>query len=369
MKRFEYADNKIGTSEMTITITSMIIGVGILNLPRLLARETSSSDGWISIAVAGGAALLLAWFLAKFSILFHEQGYFLFTAQIATRPVAFIATGAITLYFLMFSAYEVRAIANISKQYLFERTPVEVIALAFLLVLTYAVSGSSVGLLRLNVLFLPLVLFIALVVLSFSTSIFKLDELQPFFISDWRQIGTGAKDTIFSLLGFEVVLFYITMMKRPQGAPKAAAIGVAIPLILYLMIYLICVGVFSQPGLKEIKYPAIELAKEIQIPGEFFERFESIFFTIWIMTIFNSATMAMDICVHTLCSMFRWKKRMNWLFILAPCIYFISMISQDPIEFITFGSIISYTGIVSAIIFPILIYLISIIRGVKGNAS
>lgn len=369
MKSFEYGDSEIGFVDIVITISSMIIGVGILFLPRALAKTVQSSDGWVSMLLAGLLAIGSAWMLAKIAIHFSKQGYFAYASAAVTKPIALIAIISLTLYFILYSAYEVRAIANISKQYLFERTPVEAISLTFLLVVVYAVSGSRVGIIRLNILFLPIVIVISLVVLTFSISIFNLNDLKPFMASDWKSLAKGMQTSAFSLLGFEVILIYITLMNHPKKAPKAVVIGVAIPVVLYTTIYLACVGVFSHFALQQITYPAIELAKEMQIPGAFFERFESMFFTIWIMAVFTTTIMAYDCSIYLLMSIFNKTKKKTWVFILSPFIYILCMFPRNLADFDKISGIISYVGLIVAIIFPILIHVAAKIRGVNSDAS
>ncbi|MZQ81946.1 endospore germination permease [Paenibacillus sp. 5J-6] len=369
MKSFEYGDKEIGLLDISITVTSMIIGVGILMLPRELAKTVQGSDGWISMISAGILAIGVAWILAKIATHFSTQGYYAYATAAVTKPIAFAAILFLSLYFLSFCAFEVRAIANIAKQYLFETTPVEVIAFAFLMVNVYAVSGSRVGLIRLNILFIPIVLFVTVLVLLFSLGMVDVKELKPFFTTDWKSLASATKTTAFSLLGFEVILFYITMMNRPKDAPKAVAIGVLIPLVLYTSIYLVCVGVFSQLALPEITYPAVELAKEMTIPGEFFERFESIFFTIWIMAVFTTTVMAYDCTIYGLRSLFTKPKHKTWVFILSPIIYLLCMYPKNLSDFSKMSTLISYTGIVVSILFPILIHAVAKLRGVKSDAS
>jgi len=368
MSRYD-VDREIGLTEMTATITSMMIGVGVLTMPRTIAGLTQASDGWISITIAGMIMILFGWILAKFAVRIHRKSFYTYAGELVSKPVAFVATATMSIYFMMFSAYEVRAIGNISKQYLFERTPMEYVALCFLWIVIYAVAGSRIGVLRLNMLFLPLVLIIALFVLAFSGSIFEADNLKPMFVSDWKQVSIGVKECVFSMLGFEVVLFYVMLMNNPSAAPKATVYGVAIPVLLYVFIYIVTVGVFSQEALTEINYPTIELAKEIQVPGEFFERFESIFFTIWIMTIFNSACMGYDITIHTLNMLFNKASKFTLIVFTAPVIYMISMYAVNEVEFSSFGTIISYTGLTAGIGFPILLQLIAVFKERKKHAS
>jgi len=154
------------------------------------------------------------------------------------------------------------------------------------------------------------------------------------------------------------------MMNKPKDVSAAAIIGVAIPTSLYLCLYIVCVGVFSFQGLREITYPVIELAKEIQFPGEFFERFESIFFIIWVMAIFNTTTMAMDMTLRSVLMIFPSTRKLTWLYMICPVLFVISMTPRNDHEFQVFADVISYLGLVSVILIPCLLFAIAKVRGV-----
>lgn len=367
MKPFDYADAKIGTREMTILISSIILGVGVLTMPRSLAEATNSSDGWVSILIAGAIAILFAWIASKLAARFPGRSFYDFASSVVSKPVATVITSAFFVYFIGYVAYETRMIASISKQYLFERTPVEVIAFAFLAVVAYSVSGTQIALLRLNVLFLPIVLLILMFVLVFSTDLFDVKNLRPFFVTKPLHLIYGSSEAIFSFLGFEMVMFYAVLMRKPSKAPIASVIGVLIPLVLYLLVYVITIGVFANAGTANIQYPTVELAKEIELPGEFFERFESLFFTIWIMTVFNTASMALDVSIVCARSVFKSLKKPTAIMGLVPLIYLICMFPQDVGEVSAFGQWLSYAGSVLIGIVPISLLLIAKARGIKGN--
>lgn len=368
MKRFEYADALIGKKELCISISSMVIGVGILTLPRTIASDIEASDGWINIVTGGVMAMIFAWLLAKLATRFPRMTFFEYTSNIVTRPVSYVLTLLMSIYFLLFVSYEICSVGIIAKQYLFKVTPVEVITFVFLLVLIYATSGSSIGIIRLNVLFFPIVFFIVIFVLIFTIRLIEKENLQPVFISEMSSILTGIKQSVFSFLGFEIILFYTTLMKRPQDAPKAALIGLAIPIILYTVIYLFTIGVFSSFGTKNLVFPTIELAKEVELPGAFLERVDSIFFTVWIMTIFNTASMAYDFSVMLIRFMFPQVKKITLISVLAFISYVLSMLPQDFNQLSSFGEFISITSAVVGLLLPTILLLIAIVRGVKADA-
>ncbi|KMZ39675.1 MULTISPECIES: endospore germination permease [Bacillales] len=361
------AEKMISKNHMGINIASVTIGVGILTFPRSLAKATGAFDGWISVVISGLCACLVGWLLAKLAARFPRQSFFEYSSMIASKPIAYILTFLVCIYTMLFVSFEIRAIGNIAKQYLFYNTPVEMITLSFLLIVQYSVIGSRIAMLRLNLLFLPVVLVVMFVVLLFTTQLFDIQNVRPFFSSDWRSLLEGSRVVGLSYSGFEIILFYTMLMKKPQEGAKAVTLGLSIPILLYMTIYMFAIGVFSAEVATNLTYPTIELAKEVEIPGGFFERVESVFFTIWIMTIFNTCAMWLDITVLNLSSMFNKVRKTFWVLILSPMIYLVAMLPQNLVDFFTFADSITYFGMILVYLCPILLLLIAVIRGVKGH--
>ncbi|MBP1933789.1 GerAB/ArcD/ProY family transporter [Ammoniphilus resinae] len=368
MKSFEYGDEEIGSREILYAVSSMVIGVGIFGLPRTVGSVTKGSDGWVSILLGGVLALFFAWLVAKLASRFPRQTFLQYTTTLVSKPVAIFLTILLAFHLMQFTAYEMRTVANISKVYLFDRTPVEVIALLFLLVVTYGVACSSVGLFRLNLLFLPIVLLIAILLLIMNIGYFEPGNLKPVFSTKWTGYFQGARETLFAFLGFEILLVYIAMTNQPEKTPKAVMIGMSIPLLLYLFVFIIVVGVFGHTAMIQLTDPTIEIAKEVEVPGEFFERFESLFFTIWIMTIFNTSALAFDASVLAFRSVFPKIKRVWLIFFLAPIIYLFGMMPPNLIRVYEVGNWLGFSGFIFAILMPTILFGIAKLRGIKGNA-
>src|SRR5699024_6778292 len=342
VKRFEYADELISEREIMIAIPSIVIGVGILSLPRFLATVTTAADGWISILAGGVLAIGMTWIIAKLAASFPHQSFLSYASRIVTKPVAVVLTFLFAFFFLQVVAFQVREIADISKQYLFNRTPVEVLALVFLLVVVYAVSGSRAGLFRLNMMFFPIILFISSLVIFFSINRFESEHLFPMFQTSFTGYLKGLGSAATSYIGFGILWFYLSLVRQPSKAPKYAITGMCIPVVLYMVIFIACIGVFGNEVTQNLLLPVVELAKGAEIPGEFFERFESVFFTIWIMAIFNTTTLGLDISVFALTQIFKNTPKYTIIFILSPLVYVTAMYPQNLIEVSSFGTYIGY---------------------------
>lgn len=364
MEKFEYADKHITDKQILVAIPSFVISTGILSLPQSLASDSLGSDGWISLLIGGLFAVSLTWAIAKLTSSFPNQSFLSFASLIVTKPVAIVLTFLFSIISLNVTAMQIREIADISKHYLLRETPVEVISLTFFLLIIYAVSSSRIGIFRLNTLFLPFILIIAIVIILFNIHLFNFGYLSPSFETGLNGYLYGVEHSMLSYAGFGLLWFYISLVKKPQKTPKMAAAGMLIPIILYILLYLACILVFGASVTSNLQYPTIELAKIVEIPGGILERFESIFFVIWVMAIFNTTTMSLDIAVFALNSIFKNISKIKITLFLAPIAYAIGMFPHNIIQVNALSRLVSFSTTSYSIFILILLFTIAKIRRV-----
>jgi len=369
LKPFEYGDEEIGSRELTFTVSSIIIGTGALSMPRVIAEQTLFTDGWIILFLGGLICAVFAWIITKIANLFPNQTFFQYTSAYLSKPIAYGVTGILVLTFAGITAYQARTISIIAQTYLFGKTPIELLSFFYLLVVIYGVSGSRVALFRLNMLFLPIVVSAILALSLLNINLMDTRNLLPLFQTKWSQYAIGMKESIFTFIGFEAVLFYSSIVKQKDKAPLAAAKGVMITNLLYILIYLTCIIVFSNSTTKNLTYPVIELGKEIEIAGGFLERFDAIFFTTWIITIFNTTAMYYDISIIGFRSMFPSIKKKIFIFVSAPIIYLLNMLPENVTKVTRYGTYLAWVDMACVIIVPLLVFIIYKIKGGKNSES
>lgn len=369
MNPFKYSDEKISDRELMIAIPSVIIGVGVLSLPREIANVTLFSDGWISILIAGIFITFITILGMKVAELFPGKSFLSYTSHLVTKPIALLFLLIVIVISLFFCAYSTRYIAYIAQQYLFEHTPMEVIALSFILVVVYAVSGSRAGLFRLNLLFLPIILFVFLLVGVFNVTWIERNNFLPMFQTDLQGYLLGIKETFTAFLGFEIVLIYTMLINRPKKLTKKVIIGMSIPILFYIMIFLMTIGIFGYRVTANLEFPTIELAKRVDIPGGILERIDPFVFSVWTMTIFTTAAILLDVIVLLLSSLFKKISKKMLTFILSPIVYYISMFPQQIDHVQTATSIVSVIATYSLIAIVIILFIMTKIRGVKKSEN
>lgn len=357
----------INEKDIMFAVATNIISITILFLPRYVANNTVSADGWLTILLGGLIAIVLGWFLAKIASSFPNQSFLSFASYLVSKPVAILLSIAFIVQFIVISSFQIREIATLSHEYLFDRTPIEVVCLAFLLVVVYAVSGSRAAIFRLNIMFFPFVIGGLLLLIFFPLGAVKLENLLPVFETDLKGIALGTTSSLNAFLGFSIVLFYISLVKKPQQTPKMTVLGILWPFFFYIVIFIVCIGVFGNETTKNLYYPVFELSKKVSNPGNFIERFDSILFIIWTLIVFTTSLMAFDIAVLLLTLIFKNTKKMTIIFMLSPINFFLAMLPTNYIEINKIAKYMAYTEITFIVFVILLLGTMLFIKGVKTS--
>ena len=355
----------IQDKDIMFAVASNIISITILFLPRYITENTVSSDGWLTIIFGGIIAIILGWLLAKIAASFPNESFLSFATYLVSRPIAIILCFFFILQYITISSFQIREVATLSHEYLFDRTPLEVVCLAFILVVIYAASGSRAAIFRLNIMFFPFVVGGLVLLVLTPIGAVKLEHLLPVFETDLKDYLAGTTSSLNALLGFSIVLFYISLIKEPKQAPKMTILGILWPLIFFVIIFIICVGVFGNVTVDNLYYPVFELTKIVSVPGTFFERFDAILFIIWTIIVFTTSLMAFDIAVLLITLIFPKFNKQIVVFILSPIIFFLTMLPKNFIQINDIAKYISYIEIFYIVFVTFLLGTMLLIKGVR----
>lgn len=355
----------ISDRDILIAVITNIIGVLTLSLPKLIAKETVSSDGWLAIIIGGIISSIFALFVTKIAANFPNQSFYSYASYLLSKPIAKILTLIFTLQYFCITSFHVRKISALSHQYLFVNTPIEVISLSFLLAVVYAVSGSRAAIFRLNILFFPILIGGWLILILLPLGIVKFEDLLPVFQTDLKGYVKATYQTIASFGGFGIVLFYIALVKNPKNTPKMSAIGVLVPMFLNVILYIICIATFGNLTTRNLFFPPFDLSRSVEIPGVFFERFDSILFALWTIILFTTTLMAFDITIMTLMMVFNKIKKMTVIFVLSPIIFLASMLPKSYLELIKLNNYLSQFIVIYLLIVTLLLGVANKVKG--GN--
>lgn len=350
--------------ELAILVICNICGIGLLSLPNTIANGTLFADGWVILLGSGLVVVILGWVSTKLSTCFPKMSFYEYTSTLVSKPVAFFVSVIAICIYLCIAAYEVRSISMIVNLYLMENTDFKIIAFCFVLILSYGLCGSRMALVQFCIVGLYIV--IVALILSFMLNINNLDFTHLFPILKTPPIGYihALKKSGFAFLGFEVVLYYSFLINNPKKAPVYVVSALLVVVLLYTITYLVCICIFSQSVVKQLVYPVLELGKEVDI-GEFLERFDALFFMTWIITIFSTTIIYIDMIVIVLTSIFKKEKKQTFVFILMPIVYMISIFPNSQEEVRHFGNMATTVNFFYILIIPPILLLITFVKKEK----
>lgn len=350
---------QISKLEMTITLFSMIIGVGILTLPRALASAVGTPDGWISIIISAAINMLMVIFIVKLHRNFPNLNVIQFICSSSRgkwigKPLGLF----FTIYFIFFLGYEARVLSLVIRMYLLNQTPSEVTVVLIFLVTTYAVTKGVQGIIHLNLLFLPFLSIGLCMLIIFNLPEAQFDVIRPIAAEGLRPILMGLQETLFSFAGIEILFFFLAFMKLKDMKAASFNVGIALVASLYLVLTILCYAILSFKGTEIVVFPLVSLAKEVEIIEGVIESYDPLMFTIWIMTIFNTMAIAHFLATKIMKDEFLKKTRFSTIAIGITFIAFISTFIPNSIqEASMMGEYISYFGLGLTIVSLLVGYL------------
>ncbi|MDT8860872.1 spore germination protein [Alkalihalobacillus sp. MEB130] len=337
---------RITPLEMSVTVVSMLLAVGVLTLPRTLAEILETGDGWIAVLASAGIVMGLVYLIVQLQKQYPNQTLFEYIGEKGLgRYISKILSLLFILYFIPFLAYEARMLTIIVRMYLLDRTPPELTLAIILLTSVYAVSKGIQGIVHLNLMFLPFIVFIYFVLIIFNVENMSINELLPVLPKGIPSLVQALEPTIFSFLGIELLFFWMAYIKTSKLSAWPINLGIFFVSMLYFFIVTTSYLVLSVTGVKNTVFPTVALAKEVEIIEGLIERFEPVMIVIWIMAIFNTMAIIHLLAVQTIKKEF--AKRKVQAFIPAIVTFFSYMIAFIPNsieEVFVLGNIVSYAG-------------------------
>ncbi|WP_079911571.1 endospore germination permease [Paenibacillus sp. 32352] len=352
---------EITSTQIASIVAKCMIGTGILILPREIAKSTDSPDGWISVILSGLLTLLAGYLVMKLSLLFPKQTIFQYGKTIVGKYLGVLHTLIVIAYFTLSSGYLLRVLGEVIRMYLLEETPMEVTMIAFSTIAVYLTVGGIQPIARFIEFFFPLIIVILLSLIALSFREFEPDNIRPIFGEGGSPIIKGIVPSALSFSGYQIMLILAAYVKKPEKAVKSALTGISIVIFLYTMVVIISIGTLTVDEVKTVTWPTMSVAKDIDLPGGFFERFESFFSVLWVISMYTAFVPYHYVASLGLGELFQ-KSYRPFAYLLLPFIYMIAMYPKDLDAVFRLGDVVAYYSIFTMIVIPLYLWIIAKMR-------
>ncbi|WHY59079.1 GerAB/ArcD/ProY family transporter [Peribacillus simplex] len=351
------ADGKILRGELASIISCAMLGVGMLTLPRTITEKVNSPDGWIVLIFNGTAIALFICLLVVLLKKHKVANYYTYMEEAYGKWLAKLIGLIVVVYFIGVASFEVLAMSEMVRFYLLEETPVEILILTLILASVHLLTGKIKAIAKVCVFFLPLTIVIVLLIYMFSIKVVEIKNLQPVLGKGFLPVMKGMGSGTLSFFGIELFIFLFGVVKNQSKIKSGALIGFFIPMILYVITYVLVVATLTVPEVKAVTWPTISFIQSYEVKGIFIERLELFLLITWILQFFCTHAIYYYFAAEGLTKIFNNSYSTN-LIVLVPLIFFLAKVPKNTIEIFKLSDLLGYVFPFILIGLPIITFAI-----------
>lgn len=353
--------DKLTSPQVTMQLFAAMVGVGVLSLPGSVGAE-AGTDSWIVIILSGLFAMLAVSLMAYLGNRFPGHSIVQYAPILLGRFAGTIVLLAFLFYFLMFVGTVVRISADVTKLFLLDLTPVEMIIISMLCMSSYLIMHGVNAMARFNEFIQPFTLILLLLVLTQTFRDTDFGRILPVMGDGLHPLIKAFPTTFFAFLGFEILLFIHPFMEKPATARRAAWLSICAALLLYTLITVLSIAVLGAKEVTLVEYPTLTVIKNIEVPGAFIERLDSIMMMVWIP--FAVTTIVMfHYCASLIASqLLRLQEHRVIALLLVPVVFLIAVLPRNILEVDEWSKWASWLGAGLASFVPVLLAVVYHLR-------
>lgn len=353
-------EDKMTNTGIMFLVTSSIFGVTGLILPRI-AADIAGVDSIVMIPIAGLMGMIFLYFTTKLSTEYPSKIVIEYAQDILGSFIGKIYALVLTLYMLSVSGMILRIFADAIKGVMLPQTPLEIIIIAMIFTSIYLIMNGISSISKVCEIFIPIIILVSVTLIFLPLKHFDVEEFYPLFSKGVKPILLGIPAIFTAFSGFEIIMFITPFTDKKNNILKYGMWGIIIPICIYTLQVITVIGVLGLDTTKFSVYPTLEVARFINFPGAFAERFDIFFIIFWVLASFS--TFSCYFYMSTLCvtKLMGLKQYKPFVLIIVPVIFLVSIIPQNLQKIFQYSKYVGYTSI-SIISFNIVLYLIHMIK-------
>ncbi|QRG69250.1 GerAB/ArcD/ProY family transporter [Brevibacillus choshinensis] len=370
--------NTFSLWQQTSLITSTLIGVGVLTLPRTTTSRLYEA-GWMAPLIGVVWVFFSVWMIASLSKRFPGKTFIEYSPIIwgsKKRPQQgrWLSLPWV-LAFLLFMYFSTAIVSRIFGEVVVTSvlldTPLEVIIITMFLLAQMLCMHEVEVVARINELLFPLILFPVLFIALASFQNAEWNNVLPLYRASGKALFEGMYESVYSYAGYEIMLIFFAFAHENNSKARAGFYGITIAMFVYTLIVLAGTAVFGYEELQRVSWPTLELVKTTKVPGLILERLESAFLAVWVAAVFTTVANAYYAFVYGIRQLFNKGilfQRIISALMFIP-LFFIALWPQNIVDIFRISS---YMGMVSLALnlgVPMLYWLVLWARGMGQGAK
>jgi spore germination protein (amino acid permease) len=298
-------------------------GVGVLGYSRIIAKS-AGYDAWMSVILAGICTHLITVIIYK--LLKTGKGNIIHIHhELFGKWIGGFFNIIFILYFLLEGVSILRVYIEIIQVWMFPNVPTWSLSIVLLLLCYYMISSGFrvvTGIAFVSI----FILFIVIMLLMLPLKYAHFSNLLPGFTHSISDILLAAKDSVYTMLGFDAILIFYPFIKNAESSQKYAQYGLAFSNILYVIGALITFVFFSEGQLSQTIWPQLSMIKVISLPV--IERLEYIVISLYAIIIISSVIIMFWVANRGMREVVGFRQRYTLCFLLLFAFILCEMLNE-----------------------------------------
>ncbi|GMK38309.1 germination protein [Paenibacillus sp. CCS19] len=309
---------EISTLQTVAIVINTITPTAVLSVPSVTIGF-AANDGWISVAIAAAAGIVLA---VTVAMICRKNTGLLFIEWIESqfgRTVGILLGLLFGIYYFNAFCMIVRQFANFISDMVLDETPIVMLIAVMVAVAAFSIAHGIEAIARSAALVLLLVIIVIPISVGLNFDDINLKRLLPFFDNGAARIELAAITPFLWLSEVSVLLIIQPFMKHQKSVMKASVIGSVGSSVQLLIVTVMSVSIFGSEVVRMMSYPLFNTVGIVEV-GKFLERIEIYTVSVWGMTVYVKMAVFLFASVHCFTHALRLKS--NW-----PVIFGLSILA------------------------------------------
>ncbi|WP_400162748.1 GerAB/ArcD/ProY family transporter [Brevibacillus sp. TJ4] len=270
---------KISAAQFGFLLYSLLAYDGLLFIPKITGKE-AGRDLWISPIWAHLAGLFFVLAMLRLGRMYPRETIIQYSQRVLGRFLGKAAGFLVVFYGVYLTSTILRIYGDFISAVFLERTPYLVSTGGMMFLVSYAVRGGAEVLGRLAQLFLPVTIFIFMLLVVLSIPEWDTTNIFPI-------MGKGATPSILGAVvpfswfaGYIMVGLYYPLLSNQQAAKVYTLLTWFLLMATLVVSGLVSVLLFGDHA-RTLNYPFIEVVRYIGV-GEFFQHIDALLLAVWL---------------------------------------------------------------------------------------
>ncbi|SDX71157.1 GerAB/ArcD/ProY family transporter [Paenibacillus sp. CF384] len=344
------------------------LGTEVLSLPHVGAG-VSGHDTWLSVLLSGLVAqvgIMLIWWLGG---RYPACNFYAYVPLIVGKPIGALVNLVYGCYYAISGLLVTLLYTDILKRWLFVVTPTWIILLMLLLVSGFAATSTLKKLASISQSFMFFA-YVSLLLIVIS-GVYGIDvkNLLPVLHAGWYPVMKGVYTAFSAYVGYDLLLYAYPYVKTSSKKMLLLAMTLAnaFTLVFYVAVCLICSMSFSVKQLNLIPEPLIFILKNYQL--EILQSIDILFLIFYVCvvsaTVYVYFFMAAKAFLHLRSQ--GLGKQHGWVWTIVSFCFLGGLFLTKRMDILNLSSVQDRLSIILVILLPVVLLMISGLRGTGRN--